>query len=395
MRQSALRWPAGYSGGKLSRSWIQSHAFDLQGFCKELPKPGRAHLVAHLYFVYARPFFVPRSNCYQGFRRFFLVVLLSPYNWVQRLSQFADTFLEVSAVLFFFDMLRIQRIRLMCVLPILGAMLICGRAWAQDDPNETPLGDVARNLRKKAPPAQPVIDDDNLPEAMQRAESRRGFGSSLRFLMAGESKGFQVSAPDVTCSLSFTANVKSLLSKQYAEMELPAGDLAKLEGQATIEGDALTVPVFNATDWHVSELAIAVTVIRNSRKTSLAGESLIGSTMAGEAADAKPSIAEDSLLEIRPEKKPDVTMLYRVRAAAAPGERTVFSAALGFDLDPTDEWHWAIVLAKGYPPQNYSGTAPQFSAASGLPVVPKRTPIPVSTSPQMVPAITPLANPQQ
>ena len=101
MRQSALRWPAGYSGGKLSRSWIQSHVFDLQGFCKELPKPGRAHLVAHLYFVYARPFFVPRSNCYQGFRRFFLVVLLSPYNWVQRLSQFADTFLEVSAVLFF------------------------------------------------------------------------------------------------------------------------------------------------------------------------------------------------------------------------------------------------------------------------------------------------------
>jgi len=276
-----------------------------------------------------------------------------------------------------------------------AATLVCGRAWAQDDPNETPLGDVARNFRKKAAAAQPVIDDDNLREAMQKAESRRGFGSSLRFLMAGEGKGFAVSAPDVTCSLSFTANVKSLLSRQYSERELPAADVAKLEGQATIEGDALTVPVLNATDWHLSELAIAVTVIRKAGKASSAGEPLNGSTTGGEAVDTKASIAEDSLLEIRPEKKPDVTMLYHVRAAAAPGERTVFSAALGLDLAPTDEWHWAIVQAKGYPPQNYLGTAPQFSAASGLPEAPRDTPIPVSTSPQTVPAITPLANPQQ
>lgn len=279
------------------------------------------------------------------------------------------------------------------MLPILAAMLICGRAWAQDDPNETPLGDVARNLRKKTPPTQPVIDDDNLPEAMKKAESHHGFGSSLRFLMAGEGKGFQVSAPDVTCSLSFTANVKSLLSKQYAEMELPASDVAKLEGQATIEGDALTVPVFNATDWHLSELAIALTVIR--RKASLVGGAPNGVTLSGGAADTRPSVPEDSLLEIRPEKKPDVAMLYRVRAAAAPGERTVFSAALAFDLEPTDEWHWAIVQAKGYPPQNYSGTAQQFSVASDVKASPTPTPIPVSTSSQTVPAITPLANPRQ
>lgn len=278
------------------------------------------------------------------------------------------------------------------VLTMLAAMLVCGRAWAQDDPNETPLGDVARNLRKKTSPTRPVIDDDNLPEAMKKAESRHGFGSSLRFLMAGEGKGLQVSAPDVTCSLSFTANVKSLLSKQYAEMELPASDVAKLEGQATIEGDALTVPVFNATDWHVSELAIALTVIR--RKASSVGGAQNGMTIPGGAAATRSSVAEDSLLEIRPEKKPDVAMLYRVRAAAAPGERTVFSAALAFELEPTDEWHWAIVQAKGYPPQNYSGPPPQFSAASDMEASPIPTPIPVSTSSQP-PAITPLANPEQ
>src|ERR1700740_652726 len=165
-------------------------------------------------------------------------------------------------------MVRIQRMRLAFVLggaaTILAAMLISCRALAPDDPNEAPLGDVARSLRKKTPPTQPVIDDDNLPEAMQKAESRQGFGSSLRFLMAGEGKGFQVSAPDVTCSLSFTAHVKSLLSSQYAQMELPASDVAKWGGKATIEGDALTVPVFNATDWHVSELAVALTVVRDA-----------------------------------------------------------------------------------------------------------------------------------
>lgn len=290
-------------------------------------------------------------------------------------------------------MSRLQQIRLVLVLPMLAAMILCGRALAQDDPNEMPLGDVARSLRKKTPPTQPVIDDDNLPEAMRKAESRRGFGASLRFLMAGEGKGFQVSAPDVTCSLSFTANVKSLLSKQYAEMELPAADVTKLEGQATIEGDALTVPVFNATDWHVSELSLALTVIR--RKASFTGGALNGATTAVGSAEASPPIADDSLLAIRPEKKPDVTIVYRIRAAAAPGERTAFSAALGFDLDPSDEWHWAIVQAKGYPPQNYVGTSPQFSVASGMPASPTPTPVPVSTSPQALPAISPLANPQQ
>jgi len=290
--------------------------------------------------------------------------------------------------------------RLAFVLPvlaatILAAMLSSGCALAQDDPNEIPLGDVARNLRKKTSSTQPVIDDDNLPEAMQKAESRQGFGSSLRFLMGGGDKGFQVSAPDVTCSLSFTANVKSLLSSQYAQMELPTAEVAKLEGQATIEGDALTVPVFNATDWHVSELAIALTVVRKGGRASLAGESLNGAhgdaTTAFAATDAKPPIADDLFLEVRPEKKPDVTVTYRMRAAAAPGERTVFSAPLAaLDVAPADEWHWAIVQAKGYPPQSYAGAGAQTAARAPAALVPAS----LSTIPQAVPAISTLPNQQ-
>ena len=291
-------------------------------------------------------------------------------------------------------MLRLQQMRFALVLPMLGVMLISGRAVAQDDSNETPLGDVARNFRKKTPATQPVIDDDNLPEAMQKAESRQGFGSSLRFLMAGEGKGFRVSAPDVTCSLSFTANVKSLLSSQYAQMELPVADVAKLEGQATIEGDALTVPVFNATDWHVSELAIALTVVRRVGKSLLAGNSLAGARGDGlsesEATDAKPPTADDLFLAVRPEKKPDVTLIYRIRAAAAPGERTVFSAPLAFDLAPSDEWHWAIVQAKGYPPHSYSDAGAQTAERVPASLVPMS----LSTIPQTVPAISTSPTPQ-
>jgi hypothetical protein len=241
-------------------------------------------------------------------------------------------------------------------------------SWAQDDANDAPLGDVARNLRKK--PSQGVIDNDNLPEVMKQVENKRDAGTALKFLMAGESQGFRVSAPDVSCSLSFTANAKALLSSQYAQMDLPAGDIAKLAGPATIEGDALTVSVFNGTDWHVSEVDVALTVIRKN---------LPADTLAtGDGTDESPS-AEGRRLQgsdVRPEKKPDMTVIYRMRAAALPWARTTFSAPLNLDLAPGDEWHWALVQAKGYPPQSYAAkadlTTPQIRSAmsSQPPVIP-------------------------
>jgi hypothetical protein len=238
------------------------------------------------------------------------------------------------------------------LLPIaaLLAVLMPAGLRAQEDPNEIPLGDVARNLRKNTPAAKPVIDDDNLSEVMAEADSRQKFSSALRYVMSGESKGFQVSAPDVTCSLAFTASVKSLLSTpQYSEMDLPASDLAKLEGRATIEGDALTVTLFNATTWHVSEIAVAFTVVRKS--------------VSGQGAPT-----DNALDQLRPEKKRDTTVIYRMRAAAAPWIRAAFSAQLDVPVDPGDEWHWAIVQAKGYPPQpDASVTTP--ATGDGTPAI--------------------------
>jgi len=174
--------------------------------------------------------------------------------------------------------------------------------------------------------------------------------------MAGEAKGFQLAAPDVTCSLSFTANVKSLLSKQFAEMELTVDNMAKLQGQATIEGDTLTVPVFNGTDWHVSELAVAFTLVRKKGTAGFGVSDFVG------ASDVNTSDATDTdpLEQVRAEKRPDLTLIYRMRTAAPPWERAVFSAPLNVEIAPGAEWHWAIVQAKGYPPESYA--APQRSA---------------------------------
>lgn len=244
-------------------------------------------------------------------------------------------------------MLRLSGIRILLFSAALTALFSPALSSAQDDPNDVPLGDVARNLRKKSPDVKPVIDDDNLPQVMQRAEQNRSFGSPFKFLMSGESKGFQVAAPDVTCSLSFTANVKSLLAGQYSQMDLPPMELAKVQAQATVEGDALTVPIFNGTEWHLSELAVAFTVVRKSN-----------------------DIETDPLEQVRAEKKPDSIVIYKMRAAAPPWQPAVFSMRLDTPLAPGDEWHWAIVQAKGYPPEAYAmqHQAEAAKASSGLEV---------------------------
>jgi len=321
-------------------------------------------------------------------------------------------------------MLSARKMRLILALPLLLAALLPVRLAAQEDPNadpnadpnDAPLGDVARTFRKKTPPSQSVIDDDNLSKVMEQAESRHESGSALRFLMASGSNGFHISAPDVTCSLAFTANVKSLLSNQYAQMELPAGEVLKLEGPATVEGDALIVALLNRTDWHVSEVAVALTVVKKnqSRDASLSDQSLSNRSLSnqelpisGTGYDAPkllPAVAgnlpqED---EVRPEKKSDVTVIYRMRAAAPPSATTVFSAPLNMELAPDEEWHWAIVQARGYPPQSYAGNASQTTAqttaqtnlpASGQsssiqPAPMQPTSAPASATPQNSPSVS-------
>jgi hypothetical protein len=258
---------------------------------------------------------------------------------------------------------QISKSRLLLAL-LLAASLPATRLTAQDasdDPNATPLGDVARNLRKDNPPPGQVIDNDNLHQVMNQAENRHA--SLLRFLMDGNHNNFQLAAPDVTCSLSFTASTKALLSQQYAQMNLPPSEIFKLTGPATIEGDALTVSLFNGTDWHVSEIDVALTLVKtNIPQTAVSSDP----TPPGQGLSPAPFAAPQSNLaldSVRPEKKADHTVIYKMRAPAPPLSATTFSAPLDLDLAPGQEWHWAILEAKGYPPQNRLASTDKTSTA--------------------------------
>jgi hypothetical protein len=49
-------------------------------------------------------------------------------------------------------------------------------------------------------------------------------------------------------------------------------------------------------------------------------------------------------------KKPDETILYHIKGSAPPMSTTAFKQVLGLNLGPNDEWHWAILQARGVPP---------------------------------------------
>lgn len=253
-------------------------------------------------------------------------------------------------------MLRIFKFRFLLAILLASAWLTPARVAAQDvtsfdDSDQAPLGDIARNLRKNNPPREQVIDNDNLNQVMNQEQNRHT--SVLQFLMAGDANNFRVAAPDVTCSLSFTAaTTKALLSDQYAQMNLPPEEIFKLTGPATIEGDTLSVSLFNGTDWHVSEIDVAFTVVK---KNALGVTEASGPAPPPQGFSAPPFQAAQNNLEldsVRPEKKADHTLIYKMRAAAPPLNATTFSAPLNLDLPPGQEWHWAILEAKGYPPQN-------------------------------------------
>lgn len=236
--------------------------------------------------------------------------------------------------------MHIPKLRLIFILAAIVLVATPVLLAAQDDANETPLGDIARNLRKKTP-AQPVIDNDNLSTVMEEVQLHRLAANAVQYSIDPGGKSFQISSPDANCRLSFSANSKALLSSQYTQMQLPASELAKLEGPAVIDGSSLQASVFNGTDWHVSEVAIAVTLVTPSEAHDASAVHASGKLVPAAIKDPARVAA----------KPADITTLYRVRAAAAPATTTVFRAPLDAEIGPDQEWHWAIVEAKGYPPQ--------------------------------------------
>ena len=252
---------------------------------------------------------------------------------------------------------------------------------AQDD--DVPLGDVARAMRKARPADdQQVIDNDNLTVMMDQAESERLSGQPI-FSIDPSGNAFRMTSPDGTCSLSFDAKATALISTPFVSSELPQDELLKLEGPATIHDGILEVSLHNNSGWEVKEIVVGITVLQDSGLSQLKPAKLIGPT-------------DDS----RQEKLPDTTMLYHLKATSPPDANTVFRANLGDDVDPSKEWRWALIGARGIPPAAPGsveepspasiapslGVLPDLSLSQTTPVIPGLTPVAQTTGSTTMPA---------
>jgi hypothetical protein len=219
----------------------------------------------------------------------------------------------------------------------LGLLLPTCAAQSED---EVSLGDLARSLRQSKEPKEPaapsIIDNDNLTQVIDDVEHFR-LGTRPTFTFEGGATHFQMSSPDGTCSLSFNANNTALLSNPYVSQDLPQSELAKLDGPANIHGDTLEVSMYNASSWNVREITVGLTIVRHD------------DTTADDYGAAKllPAVADDA---VPADKRSDVTVLLHLKGSAAPFATTVFREKLDQNLDDGQEWHWAIVEAKGIPP---------------------------------------------
>jgi len=218
-------------------------------------------------------------------------------------------------------------------------MMLPAYAAAQSDGGVS-LGDLARSLRQSKDPKEPaaptVIDNDNLSQVIEQVEHFR-LGGKPMFSFDGVGRTFQISSPDGTCSLSFNANATALLATPFVSQDLPQSELAKLDGPANIHGDTLEVSVYNASSWNVKEITVGLTLVRRAEPTA----AYYGS------AKLLPALAGDS---VPTEKRSDLTLLLHLKGSAAPLATTVFREKLEATLSADQEWHWAIVEAKGIPP---------------------------------------------
>jgi hypothetical protein len=239
---------------------------------------------------------------------------------------------------------------------------------AQDD--EAPLGDIARAARKSKPLEAPkteqqeeqkVIDNDNFSVMMDKAEAERLNGKPI-FSIDPSGKTFTMTSPDGTCSLSFDAKATALISTPYIASELPQDELLKLGGPAAIHDDVLEVSLHNGTGWELKEIVVGITELRNQPGDELHSAKLIPT------ADPAP-----------PEKLPDSTLLYHLKATGAPDSITVFRANLLGDFSDVKDWHWALVSARGVPPAASVPAAPP--QATTLPPLQIAPPQPAITQP--------------
>jgi hypothetical protein len=209
---------------------------------------------------------------------------------------------------------------------------------AQSD-NPVSLGDLARSVRRsKAPVAAPlVIDNDNLSNVMDEVESHR-MSVKPAAPATPRSRDFSLSSPDGNCSLSFNASTASV-DAPFVSEDLPPAELAKLEGPATIEGDSLEVSMYNGSFWKLTEVTVGLTLVRRPP----ADEGVYFGS-----ARLMPAVAEEP--EPSDKKPSELTLLFHLKGPVPSLASNVFHEKLGAPLAPDQDWHWAILGAKGIAP---------------------------------------------
>ncbi len=210
------------------------------------------------------------------------------------------------------------------------------QARGQSSDQGPSLGDVARALRAKKQPNLPVITNDNfsrLPQLIRETEQR-----ALAAGLVSAPVAVKRSEPEITCSLAFSAQASPAAGTNASTpQDLPAGALAKLDGPAVISGDTLQLSIYNGSNWDVQEITVGLTVVKRENQVA----ALVG------PAQLLPASSDAGPLPTL--KKPDETFLYHLKGSAPPLSTTAFKQALGLNLGPNDEWHWAILQARGVP----------------------------------------------
>lgn len=236
----------------------------------------------------------------------------------------------------------------------LVAMLVFGLTlaipcflWGQTDEGTVSLGDLARTVRQSKEQAQaqtqigPEINNDNFSEMMAAAEQNKPW-DSLKYSINSAGNSFQVSAPDVTCNLSFNSPATALLADPFSTRSLPDTEIAKLNGPARIDGDTFEISVYNGSDWTLREMTVALTIVHPENVHS---ENNAAANGMGKLLPAAVTSAEND------QKPSDTTLLFHMKGSASAAGTAVFQKTLQSQLAPGDDWHWAIVDAKGLPPK--------------------------------------------
>src|SRR5579864_6706328 len=146
---------------------------------------------------------------------------------------------------------------------------------------EQSLGDLARQARKShaAPPVK-VYTNEDIPQVANEVIWRSAVVAPPASSSAANGASSETPAPspikmrseDVECSFSFRAQPLIPHGKpEPARMtELPASEVAKLDGTASIWGETLDVSIHNDTGWSLREVTVRLLIGLHSDEVRLA-----------------------------------------------------------------------------------------------------------------------------